>query len=170
MTRIAITNGDTAGSTRRAATHYGPVTVVSGVPSTYVDDASQVMEIPFAFSKLPTYGADKIVQAIPEGAHIDSVDFVVTTAFAGGTSYAVGLYEADGTAIDADGLVTDVNAPVANIGAAGDVVHGSGALVGTALAAEGQVKVTATGTFTAGEGVIVVKFTPLRSGIDTFNS
>lgn len=118
MARVAITNGATAGGKRRAATHYGPVTVASGVPSTYVEDASQVMEIPFAFNGLPTYGVDKIVQAIPAKAHVDSVDFVVTTAFAGGTSYAVGLYKADGTAIDADGLVTDANAPVANINAA----------------------------------------------------
>lgn len=170
MSRVAITNGATAGGKRRAATHYGPVTVASGVPSTYVDEASQVMEIPFAFNGLPTYGVDKIVQAIPAKAHVDSVDFVVTTAFAGGTSYAVGLYKADGTAIDADGLVTDAAAALANLTPAGTVLHGGGALVGTTLAYDSQVKVTATGTFTAGEGVIVVKFTPLRAGIDTFNS
>lgn len=170
MARTSITNGSTAGGTRRAATHYGPVTVASGLPTTYVDEASQVLEIPFDFANLPTYGADKIIQSIPAYAHVDSVDFVVTTAFAGGTSYAVGLYQPDGTVIDADGLVTDLNAPLANIDAKGDVVHGSGALVGTALAYESQVKVTATGTFTAGKGKIVVKFTQLPAGVNTFNT
>lgn len=170
MTRVAITTGDTAGGTRRASSSYGPRKIANGLPTTYVNDKSQVLEIPFTYDALPTYGLDKIIQSIPAKAHVDEVDLLVTTAFAGGTSLAVGAYKADGTAIDADGFVTDAGAPLANLTPSGAVLHGGGALVGTSLAYDSQVKVTATGTFTAGAGVIVVKFTPYQTGIDNYNS
>lgn len=162
MARIAITNGVAGGSTRRAATNYGPRTNAKGVPTQQSKDETVVLEIPFDYANLPDSGADLMVLSIPVNARIESCRLTVNTAFAGGTSYAIGLEKkSDGTAIDAAGLITAANAPLANINAKGKVVVGSGALVGTVLAYEAQVAVVATGTFTAGEGVIRLEYTPL---------
>lgn len=169
MARIAITNGSTGGGTRRAATSYGRRLQADGIPTTYVDDEAQVLEIPFTYANLPTYGLDKIIQALPAGSHVDSMELVILTAFAGGTSLAVGCHKADGTAIDADGLLDATAGALANLTPAGAVLHGAGALVGTTLAYESQVTVTKVGTFTAGEGLIRVKVTPKVDRLNNFN-
>lgn len=170
MTRIAITNGNKGGSTRRAATHYGRRLTANGVPTMEaVDGHSQVLEIPFSFATLPVHGVDKAIVTIPKYARIESATFTVNTAFAGGTSYIVGLVARDGSVLDADGLLTAANLPVANIDAIGDAVVGTGALIGTTLAAEQCVTVAATGTFTAGEALLRVVFTPKLDRLDNLN-
>lgn len=72
--------------------------------------------------------------------------WVVNTivAPAGGTSYAIGTYQANGTAIDADGIRTDAGA--------------DGAQIGTTLAANSYVTVNTTGTYTAGTLEITVQY------------
>ena len=95
---------------------------------------------------------------IPAGSYITSATLIVETAFAGGTSYNFGLSEIDGTVIDADGL--DAAVATAALGA-NDVVAMDGALVGGAAtigAANGYLKVAATGTFTAGKAKLVIEY------------
>lgn len=151
--------------------HYGPqdkrdkayqiVDVGGGIKQLVID---------FSFDDLPGFDADAsggttpdsfsdAIPAIPALAAIVSARFLVTTAFADGTSYTVGLHEQDGTAIDADGLFTASNLPVADIDAVGDFVVGDGALVGASIGADkGYVRVAASGTFTAGKARMVIEY------------
>ncbi len=95
---------------------------------------------------------------IPAGSFITNAYLVVGTAAAGGTSINVGLYEADGTVIDADGI--DAGVLTAEM-AANEAVVCDGALVrGTATVgtADSYLFVAATGTFTAGEVKLVVEY------------
>lgn len=73
---------------------------------------------------------------IPSGAKIVETTVFASTAAAGGTNYAVGTYQVNGTAIDADGLITTLGA--------------AGALAGTNTTAANYVSVVTTGTYTAG--------------------
>lgn len=170
MTRIAITNGDKGGSTRRAATHYGRRLTANGVPTMEaVDGHTHVLEIPFSYNHLPVAGADIAIVSLPQYAKVESATFTVNTPFAGGSAFAVGLTTRAGSVFDADGLFTTTNLALANIDAIGDVVVGSGAVIGATLAAEYCVDVTATGTFTAGEGLLRVEFTPKLDRLDDLN-
>ena len=95
---------------------------------------------------------------IPAGSYITGASLVVKTAAAGGTSVTVGLVNAAGTAIDADGI--DAAVATADL-AANKAVACDGALVGgtaTVGAAEGFVSVTVAGTFTAGEALLVIEY------------
>lgn len=99
---------------------------------------------------------------IPDQAVIDSVDIYMTDeAGAGGTSIAVGTFGVDGTAIDADGLVTATNGAVANL-SANNKQAGSGALVGGGVTAKSYVGMVVAGTFTAGKGEMVLRFTQVK--------
>lgn len=96
--------------------------------------------------------------AIPAGAYITSASIVVTEAFAGGTSINFGLYQLDGTVIDADGI--DAGVLTAAL-AANLAVPCDGALVGgvaTVGAADGYFVAAATGTFTAGKAKLVIDY------------
>lgn len=140
---------------------YGPRTVENKLPSVLNTDGTvRELVIDFDFNSLPSTDAtDALVLAIPANSLIESAVLTVKTAFAGGTSLAVGLSTTAGVAVDADGLITDANAPLANVNAAGKIVKGSGALVGVSSgSAATQVTVTATGTFTAGKATLVVKY------------
>lgn len=95
---------------------------------------------------------------IPAGSYITGASLVVKTAAAGGTSVTVGLVNAAGTAIDADGI--DAAVATADL-AANKAVACNGALVGgtaTIGAAEGFVSVTVAGTFTAGEVMLLIEY------------
>lgn len=81
---------------------------------------------------------------IPAGAIILSQKAIQLEAPAGGTNFAVGTYQLNGTVDDADGI---------------RVVAGTdGAQVGTQLAAARYVSVVTTGTYTAGIYKIVVEY------------
>ena len=110
---------------------------------------------------------------IPANSAVIDVTTIVTTTFAGGTSYVMGLYNKAGTAIDADGFYTGTVLAVAgNALDAGkvkkpdgvDVMFTSGTFDGasTHATSNGYVLVTATGTFTAGRARTVVQY--LRPG------
>lgn len=95
---------------------------------------------------------------IPAGSYITGASLVVKTAAAGGTSVTIGLVTAAGAAIDADGI--DAAVATADL-AANKAVACDGALVGgtaTVGAAEGFVGVTVSGTFTAGELLLLVEY------------
>lgn len=106
------------------------------------------------------YGGDV---AIPANASIVGGHLTMGEAAAGGTSIAVGLFQEDGTAIDADGLITAVAGVTANM-AAGDRINLDGAFAATTAgtngigAANGYVAFTTVGTFTAGRGQLVIQY------------
>lgn len=74
---------------------------------------------------------------IPANALIKSVDIINVETPAGGTNYALGTYQANGTVDTANGLKTTVGV--------------DGAQVGTVLSAARYVTAVTTGTYTAGK-------------------
>lgn len=117
------------------------------------------MVVDFNYDDLPTTSEDgAMVLSIPADSLILSSRLHVKTAAAGGTSYTIGLAQADGTAIDADGLHTAAQAVTASLTEDAWLV-GGGALVGASVgAAAGQIVVAATGTFTAGSYRLIVEY------------
>lgn len=164
MTRIAITAGATAGSKRRAATHYGTRDIENVLPSVYTSSQGHLVQsLTFNFDDLPTNGLDAAILRIPANSRIKRATLRVLTAFAGGTSYNIGLNQPDGTVIDADGI--DAAVALAVIDTLGETVLCDGALVDALVgigAADGQVVVAATGTFTAGKAVLDVEYEVLH--------
>jgi hypothetical protein len=108
----------------------------------------------FSYDDLPTYGSTNLEFAIPANATIVSSKWITGTAWAGGTSLNVGLYQGDGTVIDADGLDAAITPTTA-----GAVIDGNGALVGATIGANaGELTVAATGTYTAGTATVIVEY------------
>lgn len=97
---------------------------------------------------------------IPANSSIISVTAFVREASAGGTSFDVGLFEFDGTPVDADGLMDGV--PLNEIDAVGKRVVGDGVKTVPATSSVGTVPVTVgvtgVGTFTAGKVQIMVEY------------
>lgn len=99
---------------------------------------------------------------IPAGAYITAAYTIVDTAFTSGgaATLTIGLYQQDGTAIDADGI--DAAIALTAIDAAGDVVVNNGALVGGVLTVGSNDAYIAanygTAAFTAGAAKVVVEF------------
>ena len=117
----------------------------------------------FDYNDLPNYGSGGLHFQIPANATIVSALLYVDVAFTSTsttTDLDIGLYTAAGAAIDADGLITAANATQTTIGTAGNVITGSGALVGKTIGATaGELVVTPTvADLTAGAGRIVVEF------------
>lgn len=100
---------------------------------------------------------------LPAHASVVRATVHSTETAAGGTSFAVGTFTLAGAAIDADGIITDTEAVTANL-VVGDRVYGNGAYVAATAgtngigSADGYVAITATGTFTAGKGRIVIEY------------
>ena len=114
----------------------------------YAGNVKQV-EYTFDVATGPDTGEDDSVQVIPAGAVIEACDIFVVSTLSGGSDFDLGLSEADGSVIDADGLDAAVSATTG-------YVEGNGALVGTALSAAGQL--TLGGTRTAGVLKVVVTY------------
>ena len=109
----------------------------------------------FDVENFPAVGTNGIQFEIPQGALIKSARLEVLENFAGGTSLVVGFAEADGTAIDADGVLeTTLTAALV----AGADLAGNGALIGKRLAETGELVVAPTGTFTAGKARLVLEY------------
>lgn len=89
-------------------------------------------------------GFNSLNTPIPNKAVIVKQTVVEIVAPAGGTSYSVGTWKADGTVIDADGILTDAGA--------------DGALIGTQVAQDSYVSGKTTGTYTAGTVKVVVEY------------
>lgn len=82
--------------------------------------------------------------ALPANVKLLSVNEITLETPAGGTSYAIGTYQEDGTVVDADGIRTDAGA--------------AGAQIGTVLTASRFVAAKATGTYTAGIVKVIVEY------------
>lgn len=81
---------------------------------------------------------------LPAGAVIKAQTVEVIETPAGGTNYAVGTYQVNGTVDDADGIRTTTGT--------------DGVQIGTQLAAARAVSVVTTGTYTAGKIKVVVEY------------
>ena len=156
MTRIKI-NG-------RAATDYNERLIETKLPSKYAGtDGTNVLALTFSFDDLPVASLDEANQVLPANAFIESVSLRVITAFAGGTSYLIGLETRAGGTIDADGI-SGAALVTAEMDAIGDNVALTGALVNLLVGigtADGQVVVAETGTFTAGKAVLEIRYREL---------
>ena len=136
---------------------FGPRDAEKKRPAMVTDGLIKELIVPINYDDLPVVSAnDASVMEIPANALIlDSLLFV-ETAFAGGTSYNIGLYQSDGTVIDADGLDAAVLLAALTANA---WIDNDGALVGASIgAAAGQVVVAATGTFTAGKAFLHIRY------------
>lgn len=135
--------------TRDAEDDRAGVTRTAGETKEYIVD--------FTYDNLPVASTDGSYATIPANSLILSSRLFVTELFAGGTSYAIGMEERDGTDIDADGL--DAEILLAAIDADGDIVIGDGALVGATIGAEaGMPLIVATDTFTAGAARLIIEY------------
>jgi len=121
--------------------------------------AGEVKEhvVEFAYDSLPSASElDNLVTSIPANSFLLSSHLYVSEAWVGGTSLTIGLSEADGTAIDADGI--DAAVATATLTAGAWIVN-DGALVESSVGSEaGQVVATVSGTYTAGAAKLVVRY------------
>jgi hypothetical protein len=143
---LEVINGVSNHFGRRNVDNKRPLYLPTGYPV-------KSLVVPFNYDDLPTASAQALTQKIPAYALIHSSYVVVDTPFAGGTSYTIGLQEADGTEIDNDGL--DGEILLAAMTPKGTWIAGDGALIGAGI---GSAEATATGTFTAGQGKIIVNY------------
>lgn len=82
--------------------------------------------------------------SLPANVKLLSLNEITLETPAGGTSYAIGTYQEDGTVDDADGIRTDAGA--------------AGAQIGTVLTAARFVAAKATGTYTAGVVKVIIEY------------
>jgi len=106
---------------------------------------------------------------IPANSKITAVQYVAGETAVGGTAFTVGLYQLNGTAINATGLITATEGVVANM-TVGKIITGAGTLASTTSgstsvgATDAYIGITPTGTFTAGRGRLIIRYidpTPL---------
>ena len=97
---------------------------------------------------------------IPAGSYITAASLVVKTAASGGTNVTIGLINAAGSDIDADGI--DATIALSAINATTKAVACDGALVGGAVmtgAADAYIKANyGTAAFTAGAAKLVITY------------
>lgn len=150
---------------RGVAVHYGPRKIVDkkygGVFGT--DNHIKSAEWVFTYDDLPAGATHNLGVSIPANAMIVSARFEVITAFTSTsttTDLTVGLEQADGTAIDADGLLTAVNLDQTVIANVGSLTVGSGALVGDTIgAAAGELVVAPTvADLLTGKARVIVEY------------
>jgi len=148
---------------------YGPRTTNGKYGGAGVDELIQVAVWDFTYNDLPDGSSTDslgISQVIPANSTIVDARMIVDTAFtstATTTDLTVGLNRAtDGsTAIDADGLLTAVNAESAVIVVPGKLITGTGALVGTLSDAtyDGVLVVASSAAdLLTGAGRIIVRY------------
>jgi|TARA_R110000772_G_scaffold53380_2_gene122227 hypothetical protein len=109
---------------------------------------TRTVEYRFPVTALPTTGASGAQITMPVGAVIRSGSLIVESTLSGGTNITLGVSTPAGGVTDANGLLE------ANTGTAG-VIAFDGALLNTALAAEGQLTVATSRTAGVVKVVIV---------------
>lgn len=101
---------------------------------------------------------------LPANSSVIRVTLVTKTAAAGGTSFVLGTYLIDGTAVSANSLITATEGVLANIDSVGSRTFGAGALVSSSVetagvgTADAFIGIKPTGTFTTGTGRILIEY------------
>ncbi len=134
------------------------------------EGVKKVLWCDFSYDALPTFTADvdndgtddsfdNTIPFIKEGSAILSATLLVTTDWGGTTpTLTLGLYESDGTVIDADGIDATIAEAALD---AGDVVVCDGALVANAtklVTADGYLVGVTGGTATSGSARLVIEY------------
>jgi len=123
--------------------------------------AENILEIQIDSQALPTLADINADRAhLPANALITDAYLVATTAFVGTGTLTVGLGNAAGSAIDADGIDATVDVD-AVLGAIGDVVLCDGALAdktATVGTADAWPYATVAGTVSAGVATLKLKY------------
>lgn len=126
----------------------------------------EILQVALKWDALPsaaTNAASEKNVPIPAGSVITNADLYILDAFesGGATTLSIGLKRLDGTDIDADGI--DATIAKTAMDADRDVVQCDGALVNGVVdigAYDGYIStVVATGPYTAGEGVLTIRYT-----------
>lgn len=117
----------------------------------------------FDYNDLPDADTTKLGVSLPAYAKIVSAKLEILEAFTSTstlTDLTVGLQQADGTEIDNDGLITAANATEITIAARGNLIAGTGALVGTDIgAAAGELVVApSVADLLTGKGRVIVEY------------
>lgn len=152
------------GLKRGVTTNYGPRKTTLQYGSANTLEYRRTAKWVFNYDELPAAGTNNQQQVIPAGSTIVQSRFRVITPFTSTsttTDLDVGLAQSDGTAIDADGLLTAANLTQTVIGVAGDWVSGTGALNAHLSSAtyNGELTVTPTANdLTAGRAEIYVEY------------
>lgn len=156
-----------ADAKRGVYNQYGPRPTTGKFGGRIDDDVIKYAEWTFSYNDLPTSGTDKLIQTLPAGSIPLEAYFQVITAFAGGTSYDIDFVDSAGSAIGTgsdklwDALLLaeiDSSEVAAALASSTHTGTNSGDALAVKLASAGQLKVAATGTFTAGEARILVKY------------
>jgi len=145
---LVLTNGDQGAINQTGSAEYGPKFLVINIPA-----AASIGSSAAAPAANDAF--------IPAGAYITKASLVVTTGFTGtNATLNIGLYNAAGTAIDADGI--DAVIAVTDLASIGKAVACNGALVaGTATVGSANAYVSFdydTAAFTAGAGKLVIEY------------
>lgn len=150
--------------------YYGARATNDGLPaavSTY--GLKKQIQMPFSFEQLNlgafTGAQDAANLPIPANSVIVDAWLHVTTAFEDGTDITIGLDNSAASAIDANGIFTATAGAVAKL-TANAWIRGDGELAVAGSAgddigigtADGYITIDANGTFTAGEGYLVVEY------------
>lgn len=117
----------------------------------------------FSYDDLPDAATNGLGHSVPAGAYIKSAVMYVDQAWtstSGTTDLLVGFEQANGTAIDVDGLFDGTEATQTAIGTEGNVINGAGALVGASIGANAGELVVAGSVddLTAGKARVVVEY------------
>lgn len=119
----------------------------------------------FNYNDLPVNGTTNQEHVIPAGSTIVSAKLRIVSAFTSTsttTDLTVGLRTKNAVAedIDDDGLITAVNASQTTIGTAGNLITGSGALVGASIgASDGELYVAPNvADLLTGRGQVIVEY------------
>jgi len=158
--------GYEADGTRGVTTHYGPRTTTEKYGAAITNKGLYAeVAITFDFDDLPDGSITDLGESIPANASIIEARLEVITAFTSTsttTDLLIGLDNAAGSAIDADGLILETDATQATIAVKGAVIAGAGALVGFTIGtAAGYLTVApSVDDLLTGKGRVIVKYLP----------
>ncbi len=117
----------------------------------------------FDFDDLPSGAAHNLGLSIPANSTIVTARIRIITAFTSTSTTSdllIGLEEADGTAIDVDGLIAAAEATQTTIAVVGALIIGAGALIGLTIGtAAGELIVApSVDDLLTGRGEVIVEY------------
>ena len=148
---------------RLTVTSYGPRKTITKISGVNDNNWRRIATWTFNYDDLPAPGTYNLQHVIPAGSSIISAKLRIITAFTSTsttTDLTINLQQADGTVIDNSGLVSATDATQTTIGTAGNVITGTGTLVGKTIgAANGELVVAPTvADLLTGRAEVVVEY------------